>query len=146
MAQGKFTATIDGWARKSEDRMRAVRNDAAQTAAEEVTTPVDLGGHMRVDTGFLKASLVASTTAMPAIDPNARPPADAAPGSIPIDLNAVALVIAGATLEDTIYLGFTASYARPREYHDGFVRLTAQRWPQIVKESNAKIRGRVEGR
>lgn len=142
---GTFAADVGAWARKSEARMTAVFRQSAQEVAEQVKRTRPEGGHMRVDTGFLRASLMASTSQMPSIDPTARPPDDAAPNSF-APTPTVTLVIAGADIGQTIYLGFTASYARPREYQDGFVRLTAQRWKRIVADSAALIKSRVDAR
>jgi len=55
------------------------------------------------------------------------------------------LVIAKAKIGETIYLGFQANYAGIQEAKNGFVRLTAQRWPAIVKASSAKIKQGAEG-
>lgn len=88
---------------------------------------------------------MASTSQMPSINSMSRPASDAADESYPEDAS-VNLVIAGADIGQTIYLGFTASYARFREYEDGFVRLTAQRWQQVVDESAALIKSRVDAR
>jgi hypothetical protein len=142
---GSFSADIGKWARKSESRMTAVFRQSAQEVAEQVKRTRSEGGHMRVKTGFLRASLMASTSQMPSINPMAKPADDAADGSFSPD-PLVTLVIAGADIGQTIYLGFTAAYARPREYQDGFVRLTAQRWQQIVEESAALIKSRVDAR
>lgn len=144
MAVG-FAADVGAWAGKSEQRMTAVFRQAAQQVAETVKTTRDRGGHMRVKTGYLRASLMASTSQMPSINSMAKPADDAADNSYAEDAN-VTLVIAGADIGQTIYLGFTASYARPREYEDGFVRLTAQQWPQIVEEAAKLIQSRVEAR
>ncbi|MCX8570733.1 HK97 gp10 family phage protein [Aminobacter sp. MET-1] len=58
-----------------------------------------------VDTGFLRAALMASTDAMPTLS-------RANPGvAVPADLGDVILVINGAGLRDTIYLGYSANYA-----------------------------------
>lgn len=125
--------------------MTAVFRQSAQEVAEQVKRTRSEGGHMRVKTGFLRSSLMASTSQMPGINPMAKPADDAADNSFAPDPG-VTLVIAGADIGQTIYLGFTAAYARPREYQDGFVRLTAQRWKQIVEESVALIKSRVEAR
>lgn len=140
-----FSADIGKWARQTEQRMTAVFRQSAQEVAEQVKRTRSEGGHMRVKTGFLRASLMASTSQMPSINPMAKPADDAADNSFGPD-PLVTLVIAGADIGQTIYLGFTAAYARPREYQDGFVRLTAQRWKQIVEESAALIKSRVDAR
>lgn len=138
-----FSASIDAWAKKSSKRMEAVVKTAAQTVAMEVKKPVGAGGRMRVLTGHLRRSLMASTVAMPQIDFNST---NAEKIQVINDDSQINLVIAGWKPGQVIFLGFTAAYALPREYQDGFVRLTAQRWPQIVKESAAKVKAGVEAR
>lgn len=140
-----FSADIGKWARQTEARMTAVFRQSAQGVAEGVKRTRAEGGNMRVKTGFLRASLMASTSQMPSINPMASPPDNAPDNSFAPDPG-VTLVIAGADIGQTIYLGFTASYARPREYEDGFVRLTAQRWPEIVRQSAELIKSRVDAR
>lgn len=127
-----FSKAVRDFSEKTKQRIDAVFRSSAQDVAEEMVTPIYKGGNMRVKTGFLRASLRASTEAMPSIDPNARPKVDAKLGSYPESTDQINLVIAGVNLDQTIFLGFTASYARPREYRDGFVRLAAQRWETIV--------------
>lgn len=105
-----------------------------------MTQPVAKGGRMRVKTGFLRSSLMASTASMPLVNPMARPPTDAEIGAYPLDMGPISAVITGAALTDTIYLGFTASYAAPREHFDAFVEGERLRWPQIVKSNIAKAK------
>ena len=126
-------ADLDKWVTKTEKRMNAVFKESAQRVALEVKS------RTRVDTGFLRSSLLASTSSMPVIDRDARPVA----GNVYANRNEqIALVIAGASLGQTIYLGFVASYAGIREYHDGMVKMTAQRWPMIVREVVAEAKAR----
>ena len=54
--------------------------------------------------GFLRASLRAATSAMPVLS------LDNPGGSFTPDVGQIELVIAGADLGDTIYLGYTAKY------------------------------------
>ena len=130
---GSFTASVSAWVQKSEKRMEVVVKESAQRVGIEVK------GRTRVDTGFLRASFLASTSAMPMIDRNARP----APGGAYTDNSSdIALVIAGASLGQTIYMGFTASYAGVREYRDGMVKLSAQQWPSIVNQVVAEAKAR----
>lgn len=132
-----FSATVSERVRTYQRRMEETFRASAQDVYEEVTRPVDKGGNMRIKTGFLRASLMASTSSMPSIQPNARPPADAGENSYRPNDGEIALTIAKAQLGETIYLGFTASYAPYREALDGFVRLAAQKWPQIVAKNAA---------
>ncbi|PCI03469.1 MAG: hypothetical protein COB78_10860 [Hyphomicrobiales bacterium] len=133
--------------------MTAVFRDAAQTVVNDVRLPKSKGGHMPIDTGNLRRSLSASTTAMPNIN------ADKAEFSE--NNGQITLTIAGANIGETLYFGFQAAYARRMEYGfkgadslgrvynqegSGFVRLTAQRWPEIVKASAKKIKAKVKSR
>lgn len=101
---------------------------------------------MRVDTGFLRGSLLASTSAMPKIDQNAAPPSDAAPNSYSYDFGQIEGVIINANLESPLYIGYTASYAGIREYlgsnghPDAFVRTAAQKWTQIVERNTIRVK------
>jgi len=157
MAQKSFAASVGAWARQTEARTLAVHRHAVQTLAEEVRKVIPEGGHMPVDTGFLRASLMASTAAMPRLEA----PGEAKTYSEASGQSDIVLVLAGATLYQKIYLGFTAVYARRleygfegedvlgRTYHQqgyGFVRLTAQRWKKIVAESVRVILSRVQSR
>jgi hypothetical protein len=106
-------------------------------------TPSGAGGNMRVDTGFLRASIRVSLSEMPQIDPGSKPPADAGPGSIPYDENVAVLVIAQAQVGQTIYAGYTASYAPYVENRFGFVRLAAMEWQSIVRDVTQEAKARA---
>lgn len=144
-----FAAQVSAWASAEIERAEAVYQTAAQTVANEVRTPVAAGGRMPVKTGNLRRSLMASTSSMPTIIEGKQEFSDS-----PIEL-----VIAGAELGGTIWLGFQASYAARREfgfvgtdslgrmYNEtgmGFVSATAQRWPQIVQEAEQEVRSRFD--
>ena len=139
MARGSFESQLSEWARQSQARALAVVKDATQTVANEMRRPKAAGGNMPVDTGNLRRSLGVSKSAMPSLQDNktkfaADPSAE------------IALTIAGFRVGETIHLGFQASYARVQENLNGFVRLTAQRWPEFVADSCRRIQGRVESR
>jgi hypothetical protein len=144
-----FAAQISEWARETEGALETVFHTAAQTVANEVRDPVAAGGRMPVKTGNLRRSLMASTSGMPAVKQEPAQYAD----------SGLEMVIAGATLGATVYLGFQANYAARMNYgfvgedslgrvYDqkgyGFVDAVAQRWPQIVAEAEAKVRSRLE--
>lgn len=148
MAQS-FTAQIGGWAQKSKQRLQAVHRASAQALGNEVVVPREAGGNMPVVSGNLRRSLMASTSAMPLMRDGVFTEGD------------IKAVIVGAELGQTIYLGFQAGYARRMEYgftgedslgrfYDwpgyGFVRLAAQRWPQIVSEQTQIIHRRSDAR
>lgn len=126
----EFSASVGKWAAKSKERVEAIFRESTQRVVSVMQTPVAHGGNMRVDTGFLRASIRASLSAMPTINRDSR----GSGLSVSYDASAVSLVIAGAKLGQTIYVGYTASYAGYRENHDGFVRLAAAQWKTIVSQ------------
>ena len=149
MAKLSFAAQVKEWADKVPEAIEAVRNDSAQEVVEIMQTPTAEGGKMRVDTGFLRASLLGSTSAMPRIDPNRKPRKrnkDETGVIYPNEGEVIEATIAGADLEDTLYFGYTAAYAGAREYGargqppDAFVRSAAQKWPQIVEKNVKSVR------
>ena len=66
MAQGSFSATVSEWVAKTKQRQEAVYKGSAQTIVSYMQTTRAAGGNLRVDTGFLRASLIATTGAIPA--------------------------------------------------------------------------------
>ncbi|SFH52466.1 hypothetical protein [Ensifer sp. OV372] len=146
MATLSFSAAVAQWADKVEGAVEAVFKESVQEVVEEMQTPVGQGGRMRVDTGFLRASLLASSTSMPAIKASSKPVEGSA---YTPNFSQVEAVIAGSDIGDTLYFGYTASYAGHREYGsngqpaDGFVRMAAQNWPIIVDRKAAEFRARL---
>lgn len=140
MPIGQLSRKIDERLATYQKRIEAVFKASAQDVVRGMTQPVAKGGRMRVRTGFLRSSLMASTSAMPLINPKAHPPTEAEIGSYLLDTGPISAVITGAALTDTIYLGFTAAYAAPREHFDAFVEGERLRWSQIVKSNIAKAR------
>lgn len=134
---GNFAAQVGSWANRVDGAIEAVFKESAQELVNELNRLAP------VDTGFLRASLMASTTAMPQMT-RANPGA-----AVPGDLGEIMLVIAGADLGDTIYLGYTANYAgwvhwgargnAPRPW----VTIVAQRWTAIVAAKASEVRSRL---
>ncbi|WP_426235863.1 hypothetical protein [Pararhizobium sp. DWP1-1-3] len=142
-----FAAQVSEWCQQVEGAAEAVFQTAAQAVANEVREPLASGGRMPIDTGNLRRSLMASTSAMPTVKPDQETFSD----------SGLELVIAGAELGSTVYLGFQAAYAARmnfgfvgedslgRVYNQtgyGFVDAVAQRWPQIVAAADVTVRGR----
>lgn len=143
-----FSATISAWAEKVPEAIEAVLRGSAQDLVKEMQAelnrlvydaPPAPSGYVR--TGFLRASLVASTEAMPQLvrdNPGAPVSADEMAGII--------LIINGWDGGGTLYLGYTAAYGAM--VHMGangtvpkpWVTLAAQRWPEIVREEAAKVK------
>lgn len=70
-------------------------------------------------------------------------------GAFNLDAGEITLVIAGADIGDTIYLGYTANYGAYIHYGANgragrpWVAMVAQRWQQIVSEKASEIRARL---
>lgn len=132
----EFTAQVSRWVSQSKDRVTAVFRTAAQTVANEMRIPVQQGGNMPVLTGNLRRSLMGSTSVMPTLSTDNKE-------QFSDGIGETLLVIANAKLDEHIYLGWQAAYAPYQEEKHGFVRLTAQRWPQIVAEACRTVQGKV---
>lgn len=134
-----FSAQIDAWVAKIPDRAERVWKESTKRVVSIANNGVP------VDLGFARASIRGSTESMPAIDPDfdnkeRKPYADA--------FGEIVLLIENATLGQTIYVGWTASYVLPLEFGhskqapSGFVRLAAAQWPRIVGEVTAEAKAR----
>ena len=154
MATLNFAAQIEDWARRVEGATEAIFKEAAQELADQVDqtlvqmvygAPVSPSGYRR--TGFLRSSLMASTTSMPVINAAANP---AGEGSYTYNGEEIAAVIAGAELGGPpIFMGYVAAYSGM--VHAGvngrpprpWVTLAAQRWDSIVADKAAELKKRL---
>ncbi|MDR6632344.1 hypothetical protein J2X72_001128 [Phyllobacterium sp. 1468] len=146
MAKLSFSAQVAAFAEKIPGAVEAVFKESVQEVVSEMQTPIGAGGRMRVDTGFLRASLMASTASMPAISSNKKP-VDGQ--KYAYDEGSIEAVILGADVNDTLYIGYTAAYAGHREYGvngqapDAFVRSAVQRWDSIVEAKANELKRRL---
>lgn len=123
--------------------MLAVVKESVQRTVDRMQKPTAKGGNMPVDTGFLRNSLQAGIN-MPKPGPGENPgnPAGYNDGD-------VILAIQAAELGDTLWLTYSANYARYVEYGAqgrpgrGFVRLATQRWQQTVSQVAIEARNRA---
>lgn len=138
-----FSADIEQFVQKSKARVQDVVKSSIQNVYHAAQTTVADGGHMHVDTGFLRASARASTEGFPS-GPDIRPK-DAKPNSFPYDGEAINAVLIKMKLGETFYFGWTANYADKREGHpfnDGFLETAVQNWQQFVNSNSEKYRGK----
>lgn len=137
-------AQLDAWARKVEARTGAIVKTAVQTMADEmnldgpsVARPEGgKGGRLPVDTGFLKNSIAAAIGRLPKGPSDPRTDKEGDP-------SAVALVIEQWDLKQTLYIGWTAVYARKQELNYGFVEAALQKWPDFVGDAVAEAKRRM---
>lgn len=132
----KFISDVDQWVSETEERLTAVFRESVQRVIDKAQLPVAKGGHMRVDTGFLRASGNASLSGLPSGPKRYE-------GALPV--NEVALVIGQAALGDAIWFGWTAEYAKYREAYDGFLVLAVQDWGDIVHRVIIDLKGSIIG-
>ena len=136
-----FEAQIRDFAEKTERELLAVSRGATQDVIDDMQKPRAKGGRMRVDTGYLRNSLEASGSGLPAVKSGG--PADGATYSGG-EANVMAF-IAGLLLGGVAYFGYTASYASAREYGargqapDAFVRGAVQKWQAFVDDNVRKL-------
>ena len=153
-----FAASVADWVHEVEGANEAIWRESVQELAHELDVTVPQGGNVPIDTGFLRASLMASTAMMPVIEATSRPPSSAGPGSYGPSAGQVEAVIAGADLGETIYLGYTAAYALRQNYgftgadplgrHHSpsghlFVERAAQKWPTIVDRVSQRLSAKL---
>lgn len=129
-----FSAKVERWARETEQRARDVFREAALQADQEVSEPNSEGGHLPVVSGNLRKSRAASTIGPPQTLWRQKEFSGTDAG--------IASVIRTAEIGQTVWIGFQALYAMKAEENHGFVRLTAQRWPQIVEQAIRVVKGR----
>ena len=122
-----FAASVADWAGKTEEIQTEVLHEALRGLVGEVTRPKSEGGNLPKVTGNLGHSVAVSALGLVAYEwgtKKFRDPSDA-----------VNNAIAGVAVGQTAWIGFRAPYAHKIEVENGFVRLAAQRWPQIVAEA-----------
>lgn len=125
-----FSAQVSDIVRQNEVLVDALIKQSTQDVIEDAQTPVAKGGRMRVVTGFLRASGQLSLTGMPS-----GPERGTDGQSYDQSTENIHATLAGVTAGDTLYYGWTAAYAGPREFHDGFLAGALQKWQQIVDKN-----------
>lgn len=147
MAQGSFSGAVTKWVAETKERREKVHKESASRIVAIMQTPRGAGGNLRVDTGFMRASLVGLTgTALPT---TTKKPDVAAAFSY--DGGQINLTIAGAEITQPLTFVYTADYAIYREFGargqpgDRWVALAAQRWGQVVQQVCAEAQSRAGG-
>lgn len=132
----KFNGQISDFVRKSETRMIAVVRQSAHDVFEDAQVSTAKGGRMRVDTGFLRNSGQVSLTGLPSGPERLEE-------GMPIPANIKGSTVSWQPRRGPIWFGWTASYARAREYHDGFMVEAAKKWQQFINKNTAEIKRRL---
>jgi hypothetical protein len=141
-----FSASVAGFAKRVPEAIESVFREAAHELVIQLDNQLDSmiyetpqsEGYKR--TRFLQASLVASQSAMPTLN-RKNPGTPVSP-----DLGEVLLVVDGADVGETLYLGYTAEYGAYVHYGSSgaaprpWVNLVAQRWQEIVEAKVKKAK------
>lgn len=133
-----FAKQVAEWAAETKARADSVLRKSVEEVVEQMQRPVESGGNMPTDTGFLRSSLQVSGNLVPTFKPN--------PQSGTHSYQGVSLALAGLSLGKTVYATYTADYASQVNYGTSttqgrqFVGLAAQRWVGIVTSVCAKLR------
>lgn len=99
---------------------------------------------MRIDTGFLRASIQAALGTLPS-GPTRGQKGVSYPNPLPAAGEAVAATLLrwDPMTEVPFFVGWTANYARIREVRDGFLRTATGKWDIIVKTETQKVRSAI---
>lgn len=140
-----FNKQLDEFVGKTEEKILAVTKNSIQEVVEEASTPVKLGGKMRVDTGFLRSSGTASLNQLPTGESEGRKRIAGELGVLPEYSNyntgsVLQAVLADFKLGDTFYFGWCANYAIYRETYDGFLVSACQNWSSIVDKNMRRLK------
>jgi hypothetical protein len=142
----KYTfAQLPEWVRKQKELSRAVLQASAQELARRANLQGPsvarggggAGGRMPIDTGFLVNTFAAQIGGMPS---GPSRPGEGSPGDWEVPTT---LVIAGMKAGDTLFMGWTAAYARRQEERYGFMKGAAAQWQSVVDGVVADARARA---
>jgi hypothetical protein len=149
---GSFAAQIGEWARAETERAEAVLQLSAQLVYEQIRTTYNEGGRLPIDQGDLRRSIVASATAMPAIEGGKEAFADQSQSSLEIlgsmELGTVSFIGVTAAHGPRMEFGFVGTDSLGRTYNQqgfGYLAAAEQSWPQTVAKAEMQIRSRFEG-
>lgn len=141
---GKFGDKVGEFSRKFEGRIRAIARTAVQSTISDAQRTRGEGGRMRVDTGFLRASIQAALNGPPS-GPTTNEGGHGGKRKYAVGSQAAGEPVAVVLLKwdlwkgDSFYVGWTANYARPREFKDGFLRGAAEKWDANVAKAVKQV-------
>lgn len=155
MTRTPITFQFAEWITRVEGGLETLRLEASQDVIAEmqrvgpsVANPDGGdGGHMPVDTGWLRSSLsVTLDQPTPASQTPPPRPEGHAPGDDPIYEprdNDIVMTLANVPEGTSIFATYGAVYAGVQEATYGFARLASQQWPQFCEAAQARIRRRL---
>jgi hypothetical protein len=135
-----FGGDVQRFGKRYQSRLRAVARWAVQDTISLAQRVEKQGGHMRIDTGFLRASIQAALHTMPSGP--VRPKKDAKKGEYTVQVAgenvSIALLRWDPNTSARLFVGWTANYARHREFQDDFLSSATEVWDQTVRRAAKK--------
>jgi hypothetical protein len=131
----KFETVIDGFVVDTKEKMLTVARESINDVIRDAQVPVSKGGKMRVKTGFLRSTGLASLNA-----PVRGPSRGDKTKTYAWDGTLHELVLGKMQIGDYFYFGWTANYAQVRETYDGFLISALDRWKEYVNRSVARYK------
>lgn len=134
-----FTAQIAEFIKDVEGATDTLIKQSLQDVINDAQKSRFKGGNLPIDTSFLINSGKAEIGVLPTGQ-------EKAPEGFAFqswDGGNVAATLARYKVGEVFYFGWTANYARAMENRYSFMKLAAQKWPQIVDKSTAKIKQRL---
>lgn len=140
-----FSVKMDKIVANTKEKMFAVFKDSFQDLIEDASTPVKAGGKLRVDTGFLRSTGSGAINAVPMGESEGRKRLPGEVGVLPeyatYDFKpSLQVLLNKMKSEDTIYWGWSANYARYREFYDGFLISACQNWKTYVDNNTRRLK------
>lgn len=131
---------LQKFVKSEEEKTLAVFKESIKDLIEEANKTIYEGGHMRVDTGFLRASGVAAINEVPKGENEGRKRAVGETGVLySYNTASVNVMLPKLKFKDKFYFGWTAWYAQVREAYDGFLATAIQKWPQIIDKNIRRV-------
>lgn len=126
----------------AEKKALAVMKDSIQDLIEESSRPVDDGGRMPVDTGFLRFSGKASLNVPPTGPIRGRHRLGKENGTIyPSDISgSVKNNLIKMKFGDAFYYGWSAIYASIQEFRYGFLVSACAKWKAFVNYNIRRLK------
>ncbi len=141
---GKFAGQVRSFGKKFEAGYRATARTAVQETISRAQRTRGEGGDMRVDTGFLRASIQAALHNMPSgpVTGGDHPGTTKTPIISQFAGTAVSAVLLrwDPLMQTSLFVGWTANYARHREAQDGFLQGAVEIWDQTVDNAARQVR------
>ena len=135
MAYGSdFAGDVAKFGQRYKARLRATAREAVQETVSMAQRVEDQGGTMRVDTGFLRASIQAGLHTMPSgeVRPRKGAKKNEYVRQVAGEPIATALLRWDPSTSDRLFVGWTANYARTRDAKDSFLSSAVEVWDQTV--------------